>query len=229
MNEMPRDLQASTPDLEPTGSPLQSKAVQYVVVDVETTGLSPTDSHIVEIAMVTLDEGGTTISEWSSLIRPPGDDELGATHIHGITRQMVESAPDFAALADEILDRIQDRVIVGHVIEFDLGHLIAEFARIKRPLPNLATVSICTRNLARTTLRIRPVTLENCCYQLGITIHGAHSALGDTRATAELFRELLASVDATTLERLQENTRLLGWSRPLFSLARPVAMPREIV
>ncbi|HVB01985.1 MAG TPA: 3'-5' exonuclease [Acidimicrobiales bacterium] len=201
---------------------------RFVVIDVETTGLRPQESNIIEIAIVELDAFGNRVSEWSSLINPPGEDELGATHIHGITRAMVTGAPVFSELAFEILDRLVDHIIVGHVIEFDLGHLESEFARAKIPVPNLGSVALCTRNLARRVLGITPVTLENCCAQLGITIHGAHSALGDTVATGELFREMLVGVDEIELERLRENLTLLGWSRPMFATQTSLARPRPL-
>lgn len=201
---------------------------RFVVIDVETTGLRPQESNIIEIAIVELDAFGNRVSEWSSLINPPGEGELGATHIHGITRAMVAGAPAFSALALEILDRLVDHIIVGHVIEFDLGHLESEFARVKIPLPNLGSVALCTRNLARRVLGVTPVTLENCCAQLGITIHGAHSALGDTVATAELFREMLVGVDEIELKRLRENLTLLSWSRPMFATQTSLARPRPL-
>ena len=217
-------------DQRPVIEDIQRASVEpsFVVIDVETTGLRPQESNIIEIAIVGLDALGNKVSEWSSLINPPGVGELGATHIHGINRAMVEQAPDFAELAPEILDRLADHILVGHVIEFDLGHLAHEFANAKIPLPNLGSVSICTRNLARRVLHITPVTLENCCAQLGITIHGAHSALGDTIATAELFRELISGVDESELERLRENLTLLGWSRPMFAMQTSQARPRVI-
>ncbi|HUY07474.1 MAG TPA: 3'-5' exonuclease [Acidimicrobiales bacterium] len=219
-----RDLSEKDPSIHDSHS--ASGETCYVVVDVETTGLRPQESNIIEIAIVGLDKTGNPTSEWTSLINPLGTGALGAEHIHGITRSMVEDAPVFSELAMEILDQLVDHIIVGHVIEFDLGHLASEFTRAKIPLPNLGSVSLCTRNLARRSLAITPVTLENCCAQLGITIHGAHSALGDTRATAELFREMLASVDETELQRLHEDLALIAWSRPMFTGQASNAKPR---
>lgn len=200
----------------------------FVVVDVETTGLRPQESNIVEIAIVGLDGLGNRVSQWSTLVNPPGEDELGATHIHGITRAMVEQAPPFSAIAPEIRDRLMNHIIVGHVVEFDLGHISSEFARARIEFPDLGPVSLCTRDLARRALGIRPVTLENCCASLGITIHGAHSALGDTIATAELFQILLAEVDEPVIEGLRGRLKLLGWSRAMFAEPHSRAYPRPL-
>ena len=178
------------------------KSICYAVLDVETTGLAPETNHVVEIAIITLDASRRVLSEWSSLVRPPGTDELGARHIHGISRSMVHDAPTFSELADEIVERIRGCVVVGHVIEFDLSHLAAEFKRSGRSLPGLSAVSVCTRALARQQLSVRPRTLELCCAAVGISIIRAHRALGDARATAELFAHLGAHLESQTMNRI---------------------------
>ena len=201
---------------------------RFAVIDVETTGLRPSESSIIEIAIVALDSDGEIVSEWSTLIRPPGDGELGATHIHGITRSMVTAAPSFAEIADDIITLIQGMIVVGHVVTFDIGHLETEFARIGRPLPDIGSASICTRDLARDVLGIRPVTLENCCAHLGIAIHGAHSALGDTRATGDLFRRLFSVLPLETIARTKDNADRLAWSAPVIVARDRTAMRREV-
>jgi DNA polymerase-3 subunit epsilon len=210
-------------------SPLQTHGVRYAVLDVETTGLQPGASNIIEIAIIQLDARANVISEWSSLINPPGDGELGATHIHGISRAMVAGAPSIADFADEIVERIQGHIIVGHVVEFDLSHLMSEFARLGRRLPNIGSVSLCTRDLARRQLQPSPLTLRNCCDQLGISIHDAHSALGDTRATVELFRHLVTHCDPESITERQRNLAFLTWSLPMFANLRAAAQPRSLL
>ncbi|HEY3715422.1 MAG TPA: exonuclease domain-containing protein, partial [Jatrophihabitantaceae bacterium] len=69
----------------------------YAVVDVETTGLSPSYHHkVVEIAVVQLDQSGKVEREWTTLVNPGRD--VGARHIHGITAEEVVHAPTFADL-----------------------------------------------------------------------------------------------------------------------------------
>lgn len=165
-------------------------ATSYAIVDLETTGLEPATNHIVEIAVVTLDARGRVIDEWSSLVCPPGHGPIGAEHIHGISRSMVERAPRFSELCDTILQKLDGHVVVGHVVAFDLSHLRTEFARAGRAFPELGSTSICTRELARSLLTVRPRTLERCCEAVGIPITQAHRALNDAHATAALFARL---------------------------------------
>jgi DNA polymerase-3 subunit epsilon len=202
-------------------------STRFAVIDVETTGLRPEESNVVEVAIIELDASGAACSEWSTLINPPGSGPLGATQIHGITRAMVADAPTFETIADQILERLTERVIVGHVIEFDISHLTREFERALVPLPDLRTTAICTRDLARRYPLVAPLTLANCCAQLGIEAHDAHSALGDTRATVELLRFFLPGLAReTTVSTIAARVGLLGWSVPLFPTGSAQPKPR---
>lgn len=184
----------------------------FAVVDVETTGLSARSSHIVEVAIVTLDAVAHPVAEWSTLVRPPGDGPIGASHIHGITRADLADAPTFEECADAIVARLAGHLVAGHVVAFDLAHLSAEFAAADRPLPDLRALSVCTRTLARASGLAAPFTLEHCCDQLGIPLHDAHSALGDARAAAAMLERLGARLEpGAARRRLIEEVR---WPAP---------------
>jgi DNA polymerase-3 subunit epsilon len=165
----------------------------YAVLDVETTGLDHERHRVVECAVVTLDRHGRPMSEWCSLVALPGEDEVGASGIHGVTRSMLVGAPSFPELLPELVARLARRVVVGHVLAFDLAHLAAEFRRAGFELPDLTTSGVCTRELARRLLFPGPRTLEGCCAATGVAHRGAHSALGDARATARLLRWFLGA------------------------------------
>ncbi len=93
----------------------------YAVVDVETTGLSPTYRHtVVEIAVVQLDQTGQVEREWTTLVNPGRD--VGARHVHGITAKDVAHAPTFADLTDYIVDLLQGRVFVADTASFAPVH-----------------------------------------------------------------------------------------------------------
>lgn len=227
MNSQQFEIATQLPSREP------ANAVRYAVLDLETTGLSPRESNVVEIAIVELDEHGDITKEWTSLVNPPFHGELGATHIHGITREMVSGAPTMLQLADEIIEQLRDHIIVGHVVEFDLAHIIGEFERIGRPLPNVRAVSLCTRDLARSYIDA-PRTLKACCDAVGIELRDAHSALGDTRATAQLFKVFLnriqLDVDQSRLEDIskrKERLADLAWTQSFFHHELSFAQPRS--
>ncbi|MFC4062727.1 exonuclease domain-containing protein [Planomonospora corallina] len=156
----------------------------YVVVDVETTGFSPAKGdRICEIALVSLDESGETADEWHSLINPLRN--TGASHIHGITDEMVAGAPVIEEVLDEVWQRIAGRVLVAHNAPFDL--------RFLKVLPgsHWVTETLCTQRLAPEFLPHGKWTLAACCERAGIPLRNAHSALADARATAELLRHFM--------------------------------------
>lgn len=161
--------------------------IHYAVVDVETTGLDARVHRVVECAIVELDGSGRIVDEWVSLVTIPGSDEPGAAFIHGITRSMLRGAPEFAALVPEILVRLTGRLVAGHFLAFDAGHLAAEFRRSGEELPDVATAGLCTRELSRRHLPPARRSLEVCCAAAGIRIVDAHTALGDARAAAGLL------------------------------------------
>ncbi|MFI6159068.1 exonuclease domain-containing protein [Micromonospora haikouensis] len=163
----------------------------FVVVDVETTGLSSRSDRIVEIALVRV-EGGRVVDEWATLIDAGRDP--GPTFVHHITADMLSGAPTFADVAGDILSRLDGAVAVAHNARFEEGFIAQEFARAgidTAPLP-----AVCTLRLARQVLAAPNFQLVSCCAAYGIELHDAHTALGDTRATAQLLIRLLAEAPA---------------------------------
>ncbi|GAA3126103.1 hypothetical protein GCM10017600_48410 [Streptosporangium carneum] len=154
------------------------------MVDVETTGFSPAKGdQICEIALVSLDTEGATLDEWHSLINPRR--ATGAVHVHGITERMVARAPVIEEVLDDVWSRIAGRVLVAHNTSFDL-----RFLRVL-PESHWLTETLCTQKLAPDFISEGKWTLAACCERAGIRLSGAHAALADARATAELFRSYL--------------------------------------
>lgn len=178
---------------EPTPSALDRVDVPsrptFVVVDVETTGLSPRADRVLEVAVVRLDHSGQVVDEWATRFNPEGP--LGATHIHGITAADVASAPPFRELSTDLVGRLQGSVIVAHNARFDLAFLRAEFERSGWDLPYLP--AFCTLEASDHYLpHLERRRLHDCCTAAGVRLDAAHSALGDARATAGLMHRYLS-------------------------------------
>jgi len=169
---------------------------------------------MVEIAIVEIDRFGRRIDEFSTLLDIPGDEPLGAEFIHRISRQMLNFAPSFDDVIGSICAHLAGRILVGHVVEFDIGHLGEEFARAGRELPSLRESALCTRDLAYLLLPPGPKTLAACCAAVGIENEAAHTALGDARATAELLLALLGNGYDAHLEALGVAATAVTW--PVF-------------
>ncbi len=183
----------------------------YAVIDLETTGLDPRVHRVVELAVVEVDATGSVVDEWSSLVAVPGTAELGQSALHGVTRAMLVGAPSFAELAPELIRRLAGRVVVAHVLEFDLGHLETELRRCGIETADLRRSGICTRQLAQRHLPPGPRTLEACCSATGVRIEGAHTAIGDARAAAGLLRHYIAAGHAPEWAGQLEAARALAW------------------
>ncbi|MDR2379120.1 MAG: 3'-5' exoribonuclease [Bifidobacteriaceae bacterium] len=161
----------------------------YVVVDTETTGLTPRNNRIIEIAAVGLRADGSVEGEWSTLLNP--DRDLGRSDIHQITARDILYAPRFADVAGDLVELLRGRVIVGHNVRFDAGFVEAEYRRAgyaEATVPYDAC--LCTMRLSAQVMPAANRTLATCCAQVGVVNEAAHSALADARATAALFQRL---------------------------------------
>lgn len=170
----------------------------YVVIDVETTGLSARQHRVLELAVVRLDARGDVLDEWSSRFNPEGP--VGATHIHGITDADVRHAPRFRDLAGDVQRLVGEVPVIAHNARFDLAFLRSELSGAGVAMPYLQ--SICTLEASHRFLPdLDRRKLADCCSAVGVRLTGAHSALGDARAAAGLFRHYLhaAKLDAAPL------------------------------
>jgi DNA polymerase III epsilon subunit-like protein len=171
----------------------------FAVIDVETTGFSPQDERIVEVGVVLLDPSGRETGAFCTLVDPGRDP--GPSHIHGISAGMLAGAPTFAAIHPTLADRLSGRVVVGHnVDDFDLCFLRAECHRAGRdlapgPVPSIDTLAVAQAHLG---LQGR-ARLVDCCTHFGLWWADHHSALGDARVTAALFRSMRAELGDATL------------------------------
>lgn len=113
---------------------------------------------------------------------------------------MLEGAPTFAQIADEIEELLDDAVFVAHNVSFDYSFIKAEFNAIGRPWhPS----RVCTIRLARKAFPGLPsYGLGNVCNWLDITNENAHRALSDARATAILFEKSLAILEEDVVKKM---------------------------
>lgn len=169
------------------------KAEGYVVIDLETTGFSPQNDRAVEIAAILLSPDFRVDGWWTTLLNPLQD--IGATHIHGISVADVADAPSFPSVASMLVKQLQERTMVAHNARFEVGFLEEELRRCGLPME--IRNKHCTMEHAR-RLAIKPATLDACCRKFGILNPAPHSALGDAAVTMQLFKQLNhgdASVD----------------------------------
>jgi len=170
-----------------------------VVVDVETTGLSPRyGDRIVEIGLLRV-EGGREVT-FESLVNPRRPISPGATAVHGIAQEMVDVAPLFGELADHIWRLLDGAVLVGHNAPFDWSFLNAE-RRYLGHLP-LENPVIDTLTLARRYFAFPRNSLGAIAFELGLETPVRHRALADVLTTWDVFNRLLTALAARGMSTL---------------------------
>lgn len=160
-----------------------------VVFDLETTGLSPTTDEILEIGALVVRDGRVVRDErFQTLVRPTRPISVEVSLIHGIRDEHVAGAPPLAEALPAFLRFVDGRPLVAHNAGFDLSFLRAAGSRLGLPVPAGAH---CTMVLSRRCFpRERRHNLASACARLGVLPSGAHRALADVEATAELFVRL---------------------------------------
>lgn len=163
----------------------------FAIVDIETTGGSPRTEKITEISIY-LHDGLSVVDEFSTLINPEFTIPYFITGLTGISNEMVTDAPKFYEVAKKIVEFTEDKIFVGHNVNFDYSFVRQEFKKLGFEY-NRKTLD--TVKLARQVIPgLKSYSLGRLCNQLGITIENRHRASGDAMATVKLL-ELLLSRD----------------------------------
>ncbi|WP_073261477.1 exonuclease domain-containing protein [Cryptosporangium aurantiacum] len=190
----------------------EAGAPTWVVIDAETTGLSPKEHRVVELAIVVLDERGNSMGEAATLVNPGMD--VGPADGHGIRNEDVHDAPRFDELSGWLVEWLRGKVLVGHNLLFTSAFLDEEFRRTGFEMPHVP--AICTMTNAPRYLPSLPGrTLEQCCAAAGIPLDGPRSALTNARAAGALFGTFLAQRPTLPSPWVQyiERARRMSWPR----------------
>lgn len=180
-------------------------AQHYVVFDCEATGLRPSQGDaLLSIGAVRLHDTAP-VGEFTMLVKPGRAIPAASIRYHGITDAMVADAPPAAAAIAAFAAFIGDAVLVAHSAAFDRALLHMEEYRGAPALPN---PFLCSAMLSRW---LDPAegdhSLDGLCGRHGIVIEGRHEALGDARATVQLWQRLLARAAARGVEDLDDLVR----------------------
>lgn len=159
---------------------------EFIVIDLETTGLDPTFCEIIEFCGIKI-RNGFQVDRLETLIKP--EEPIGEfiTQLTGITDEMLVDAPLPDEAIPAIADFIGDAVLVAHNAHFDINFLYDYFeGYLDKPCTNNF---VCTLRLGR---RIFPDynnhKLETICENLGLDIP-SHRASTDADAVLKVFNE----------------------------------------
>lgn len=172
----------------------------WVVIDVETTGIP---GQVVQWAICAPD--GLVLG--SGYVRPTVPIKRDATKKHGLTTRKLKGEPTFDQVAPLICSLLENKVVVGYNVEFDLGSLMGscwawlhDAPSSVRPLYELiwVTRSACAMHSFAAIYGERKPwseyytwkTLEVACGYFDIPLVQAHNAVADAQATVQLIQKM---------------------------------------
>jgi DNA polymerase III subunit epsilon len=165
--------------------------MREVVLDTETTGLTPKTGHrIVEIGCVELVNLVPTGNVYHVYINPQRDMPEEAFNVHGLSESFLRDKPLFEDIAEDFLEFVDGAQLVIHNAEFDMGFLNAELKLLNRA--ELANTAVDTVRMARKKFPGAHANLDALCRRFGIdnSAREKHGALLDAELLAEVYLEL---------------------------------------
>ena len=161
---------------------------KYVVIDLETTGLSPDWDRIIEIGAIKV-ENGSIIDTFQHLVYPGGEISSFIEQLTGITNEMLAGQPyidDVLPLFDKF---VGDSIVMGHNVNFDINFLYEDYENVfDRPFSNdfIDTMRI-SRKLYPDLEHHR---LIDVIFHLKVTGSDLHRALNDCEYTYKCYERM---------------------------------------
>lgn len=197
---------------------MNTKQTEYVVFDVETTGLFPQrGDRIVEIAAVRV-KNWKIVDTFESLINPQRDLPIEAQNINNISEDMVAGAPTADEVLPKMIDFTRGACLVGHNIKFDLNFLCYQLSLIGRKLRE-ETPAIDTLKMAKELLpHLTSFRLAHVAHSLGEAVKETHRALPDVELTAKVMNRLLDIAIDQNISTFKNLHKHFGVSKPNFKI-----------
>jgi DNA polymerase-3 subunit epsilon len=168
----------------------RAKTTRLIVLDTETTGLSPQDGHkIIEIGCVELINRRLTGNRFHTYINPNRAIDAGAMAVHGITNEFLQDKPYFADIADEFIEFIRGAELVIHNAPFDVGFINHEFTQLSLGTVKEYSTVFDTLAFARKKHAGQRNSLDALCkrYNIDNSHRELHGALLDAEILADVY------------------------------------------
>ncbi len=173
---------------------MKIKDINFLVVDVETTGSKKNIDRVIDIACVVV-QNGLIVDQFSTLLNPERHISKLITKITGISNDMVQYAPTAEEVMPEFVKyfKLPNSVFVGHFVDFDYS-----FVNIELEQSNLERLHLQKLDTLKLAQRILPDNVKKNVGSMskyyGVQPINRHRALGDAKATAYSLIEMLAEL-----------------------------------
>ncbi|MCB1615896.1 MAG: DNA polymerase III subunit epsilon [Pseudomonadales bacterium] len=201
--------------------------MRQVVLDTETTGLSPQQGHrIIEIGCVELVDRKLTGKHYHQYIKPERDIDEGAQAVHGISSEFLADKPVFSQIYPEFFEFIKGAELIIHNAPFDIGfinHEIELLQQGKQPITDFCRV-VDTLAMAKSQFPGQKNNLDALCRRFFVdnsqrTLHGA---LLDAEILADVYLVMTGGQTSLALsaESEKKNTSQGGGEQRIRKLTK---------
>jgi len=177
--------------------------MEVVIIDIETTGLYPEQSELIEIGAINVDKKDIK-GIYNPLIKPKNPIPKEIEKLTAISNDIVKNHPPAEEVLPDFIKFINDKILIAHNAEFDVGFLKYHLRKILGK--ELNNQNICTVKLARYLLPgLANHKLHTIANYYKIPIPNRHRALGDAEITFQVWQRLIDELkkkEITTKEGL---------------------------
>lgn len=191
--------------------------IEFVIFDVETTGLSPfSGDRIIEIAAKKF-KGLKETGNFSSLVNPERSVSYGAFMVNHISDEMLKGAPESRKVLKEFFKFSKSSCLMGYNVNFDLGFLNNELSFINKTLPeNLPIVDIL--RMAKMLLPdLGHYSLVNVAQFLNVDNEQKHRAMADVELTFGVFSNFWQILEEKGIKDFSNFLHMFGVNTRLHS------------
>ena len=178
--------------------------LRQIVLDTETTGLNPKlGDRIIEIGCVEILNRRLSEREFHTYLNPEREVELGATRVHGLTREDLAAKPKFAEIAPAFLDYIRGAELVIHNADFDI-----EFLNMELALAGFQEMDMHVARITDTLVSAKELhpgkknSLDALCerYFVDNSRRSLHGALADAQLLVECYLAMTRGQESLMME-----------------------------
>lgn len=188
----------------------QSIDSEYVVFDIETTGLSKKHNKIIEIGAVKVKDG-EVIDTFSEFINPGVPIPYQIEQLTSINDDMVKDAPMSDVIVPKFVEFCGDDIVVAHNASFDTGFVRKNAEELGLKFDNTV---LDTMTLSHILLpELGKFTLDRVCKELKIVNAHHHRAIDDAEATSKVFFKLMDMMKDKGVKTM-DDLNVLGSTSP---------------
>lgn len=202
---------------------------RQIVLDTETTGLSPQDGHrVIEVGCVELLNRHLTGNNFHTYINPGRHIDAGAMRVHGISNEFLADKPPFEQIIDRFIDYIYGAELIIHNASFDVGFLNSEFTLSGTKYKAVEEYSSVFDTLTHAR-RLHPGqknSLDALCkrYNVNNANRQLHGALLDAELLAQVYLAMTGG-QVTLFTETADPVSLVAESGPIAQLIREHSLP----